>query len=210
MRIFLGMICFAVFIIGISLLLLSFFKRKTKKRAVITIAIGFLLVTVGVSLSACASSQNATSQLSSSSNTKSEEDEDKETEADKKVNAGDTVVIHVSLGIKKITTPSVLGKSEKEISDEIHTKLEPPGSTPKIKHAVFRGDKDERNLTVIGAFLDDGAQLDSVYDRHDFIRDDAGGRLLRNLSERGKAVGKTEHRTVLLLQLRADKSGENF
>ena len=38
MSIFLGMICFAVFIIGISLLFLSFFKRKTKKRAVITIA----------------------------------------------------------------------------------------------------------------------------------------------------------------------------
>ena len=38
---------------------------------------------------------------------------EQETDPDKTVNAGDTVVIHVSLGVKKITAPSVLGKSEK-------------------------------------------------------------------------------------------------
>jgi CarD family transcriptional regulator len=39
-----------------------------------------------------------------------------------------------------------LGKSEKEISDEIHTKLEPPGSTPKIKHAVILDDDEDDDL----------------------------------------------------------------
>ena len=35
-----------------------------------------------------------------------------ETDANKKVNAGDTVVIHVSTGVKKSSVPSVIGKSE--------------------------------------------------------------------------------------------------
>ena len=39
---------------------------------------------------------------------------EQETEAEKTVNAGDKVVIHVSLGVKKISVPSVLGKSEKD------------------------------------------------------------------------------------------------
>ena len=39
---------------------------------------------------------------------------EQETEADTTVNAGDTVIIHVSTGVKKITVPSVLGKTEKE------------------------------------------------------------------------------------------------
>ena len=37
-----------------------------------------------------------------------------ETEADSIVNAGDTVVIHVSTGVKKVSVPSVIGKSEEE------------------------------------------------------------------------------------------------
>ena len=37
-----------------------------------------------------------------------------------------------------------LGKSEKEIEQTIHTKLEPPGSTPKIKHiAALEEDEDD-------------------------------------------------------------------
>ena len=35
-----------------------------------------------------------------------------ETDANKKVNAGDTVIIHVSTGVKKSSVPSVIGKSE--------------------------------------------------------------------------------------------------
>lgn len=36
-----------------------------------------------------------------------------------------------------------LGKTAKEIEAEIHTKLEPPGSTQKIKHSVILDDDDE-------------------------------------------------------------------
>ena len=39
-----------------------------------------------------------------------------------------------------------LGKTDKEISDEIHTKLEPPGSTPKVKHAVILDDDEDDDL----------------------------------------------------------------
>ncbi len=39
-----------------------------------------------------------------------------------------------------------LGKSAKEIEAEIHTKLEPPGSTPKIKHAVMLDDDEDDDL----------------------------------------------------------------
>lgn len=35
-----------------------------------------------------------------------------ETEANKTVNAGDTVIIHVSTGVKKSSVPSIIGKSE--------------------------------------------------------------------------------------------------
>ena len=44
---------------------------------------------------------------------------EQETEPEKTVNAGDTVVLHVSLGVKKITAPSVLGKSEKDATKEL-------------------------------------------------------------------------------------------
>ena len=44
---------------------------------------------------------------------------EQETDAEKTVNAGDTVVIHVSTGVKKITAPSVLGKSEKDATKEL-------------------------------------------------------------------------------------------
>ena len=44
---------------------------------------------------------------------------EQETEPEKTVNAGDKVVIHVSLGVKKISVPSVLGKSEKDATKEL-------------------------------------------------------------------------------------------
>ena len=44
---------------------------------------------------------------------------EQEIDADKTVNAGETVIIHVSTGVKKITTPSVLGKSEKDATKEL-------------------------------------------------------------------------------------------
>ena len=44
---------------------------------------------------------------------------EQETDPDKTVNAGDIVVLHVSLGVKKITAPSVLGKSEKDATKEL-------------------------------------------------------------------------------------------
>jgi len=39
-----------------------------------------------------------------------------------------------------------LGKTPKEIEAEIHTKLEPPGSTPKVKHVVALEEDDDDNL----------------------------------------------------------------
>ena len=39
-----------------------------------------------------------------------------------------------------------LGKSSKEIEAEIHTKLEPPGATPKIKHTMILDDDEDDDL----------------------------------------------------------------
>jgi CarD family transcriptional regulator len=39
-----------------------------------------------------------------------------------------------------------LGKSEKEIEQEIHTKLEPPGAVSKIKHIVALDDDEDDDL----------------------------------------------------------------
>ena len=39
-----------------------------------------------------------------------------------------------------------LGKTAKEIEAEIHTKLEPPGSAPKIKHSVILDDDEDDDL----------------------------------------------------------------
>ena len=78
---------------------------------------------------------------------------EQETEADKKVNAGDTVVIHVSLGIKKITTPSVLGKSEKD-------------ATKELKNAGFKvivateEDDLKKDDTVTKQSIDAGTEVD--------------------------------------------------
>ena len=78
---------------------------------------------------------------------------EQETEADKKVNAGDTVVIHVSLGIKKITTPSVLGKPEKD-------------ATKELKNAGFKvivateEDTSKDNDKVIKQSIDAGTEVE--------------------------------------------------
>lgn len=40
----------------------------------------------------------------------------------------------------------VLGKTEKEIESIIHTKLEPPGSAPKMKHVVALDDDEDDDL----------------------------------------------------------------
>ena len=39
-----------------------------------------------------------------------------------------------------------LGKSAKDIEAEIHTKLEPPGATPKIKHTMILDDDEDDDL----------------------------------------------------------------
>lgn len=39
-----------------------------------------------------------------------------------------------------------LGKTTKEIEAEIHTKLEPPGSTPKVKHSIILDDDEDDDL----------------------------------------------------------------
>ena len=39
-----------------------------------------------------------------------------------------------------------LGKSSKEIEAEIHTKFEPPGATPKIKHTMILDDDEDDDL----------------------------------------------------------------
>ena len=78
---------------------------------------------------------------------------EQDTEADKKVNAGDTVVIHVSLGIKKITTPSVLGKPEKD-------------ATKELKNAGFKvivateEDTSKDNDKVIKQSIDAGTEVE--------------------------------------------------
>ena len=78
---------------------------------------------------------------------------EQETEADKKVNAGDTVIIHVSLGIKMITAPSVLGKSEKD-------------ATKELKNAGFKvivateEDTSKDNDKVIKQSIDAGTEVE--------------------------------------------------
>ncbi len=78
---------------------------------------------------------------------------EQETEADKKVNAGDTVIIHVSLGIKKITAPSVLGKSEKDATKELKNK------GFKVIVATEE-DTSKDNDTVIKQSIDAGTEVE--------------------------------------------------
>ena len=78
---------------------------------------------------------------------------EQETEAEKKINAGDTVVIHVSTGVKKITVPSVLGKSEED-------------ATKELKKAGFKvvtkttEDASKDNNTVVEQSIDAGTEVE--------------------------------------------------
>lgn len=55
-----------------------------------------------------------------------------------------------------------LGMSEKEVENQIHLKLEPPGATPKIKHAVIMEDDEDDDL------------MDDVKDKNKGSSDDDG------------------------------------
>ena len=78
---------------------------------------------------------------------------EQETEENKTVNAGDTVVIHVSKGVKKITAPSVLGKSEKD-------------ATKDLKNAGFKvivateEDTSKDNDKVLKQSIDAGTEVE--------------------------------------------------
>ena len=78
---------------------------------------------------------------------------EQEIEPDKTVNAGEIVVLHVSLGVKKITTPSVLGKSEKD-------------ATKTLKNAGFKvivateEDTSKDNDKVLKQSIDAGTEVD--------------------------------------------------
>ena len=78
---------------------------------------------------------------------------EQETDPDKTVNAGDKVVIHVSLGVKKITASSVLGKSEKD-------------ATKELKNAGFKvivsteEDTSKDNDTVLKQSIDAGTEVE--------------------------------------------------
>ena len=78
---------------------------------------------------------------------------EQETEADKKVNAGDTVILHVSLGIKMITAPSVLGKTEKDATKELKNK------GFKVIVATEE-DTSKDNDTVIKQSIDAGTEVE--------------------------------------------------
>ena len=54
------------------------------------------------------------------------------------------------------------GKSEKEIEETIHTKLEPPGPAPKVKHVIE--DEDDEDDDLMGD-LDDGKDSSDEEDR---------------------------------------------
>ena len=54
-----------------------------------------------------------------------------------------------------------LGKSPKEIEAEIHTKLEPPGAAPKIKHSIILDDDEDDDL------MDDTSEKSSDSDDSD-------------------------------------------
>ncbi len=76
-----------------------------------------------------------------------------ETDANKKVNAGDTVIIHVSTGVKKSSVPSVIGKSE----DEAKKALTDLG----LKVTVETGeDSSKENGVVLKQSVDAGKEVE--------------------------------------------------
>ena len=77
-----------------------------------------------------------------------------ETEPDTKVLAGDTVIIHVSTGVKKVSVPSVIGKSE----DEAKKALSDLGLS--VKTATDE-DTSKDNGTVLKQSLDAGKEVEA-------------------------------------------------
>ena len=83
---------------------------------------------------------------------------EQETEADTTVNAGDTVIIHVSTGVEKTTVPSVIGKSEKDATKELKkvglkaiittTEDASKDNDTVIKQSVDAGTEVEKNSSV--------------------------------------------------------------
>lgn len=76
-----------------------------------------------------------------------------ETEADTKVLAGDTVVIHISTGVKKASVPSVIGKNEEEAKKT----LSDLGLTVNVS---YDEDSSKDNGAVLKQSLDVGKEVE--------------------------------------------------
>ena len=76
-----------------------------------------------------------------------------ETDANTKVNAGDTVVIHVSTGVKKSSVPSVIGKSE----DEAKKALTDLGLKVTVANEE---DSSKENVVVLKQSVDAGKEVE--------------------------------------------------
>ena len=78
-----------------------------------------------------------------------------ETDANKKVNAGDTVIIHVSTGTKKSSVPSVIGKTESDAKNTL-TSL---GLQVTV---AYDEDSSKENGVVLKQSLDAGKEVEQV------------------------------------------------
>ena len=76
-----------------------------------------------------------------------------ETAAETVANAGDTIKVHVSLGIKQITVPSVIGKSEAEAKETI--------TDSGLKVVVeYSADTSKENGVVVSQSINEGKEVD--------------------------------------------------
>ena len=76
-----------------------------------------------------------------------------ETEPNTQVHAGDTVVIHISKGVKKVSVPSVIGKQE----DEANKTLSDLGLTVNVS---YNEDYSKDNGTVLKQSIDTGKEVE--------------------------------------------------
>ena len=76
-----------------------------------------------------------------------------ETEPNTQVHAGDTVVIHISTGVKKAAVPSVIGKNE----DEAKKTLSDLGLTVNVS---YEEDSSKDNGTVLKQSIDTGKEVE--------------------------------------------------
>ena len=76
-----------------------------------------------------------------------------ETEPNTQVHAGDTVVIHISTGVKKAAVPSVIGKNE----DEAKKALSDLGFTVNVS---YEEDSSKDNGTVLKQSIDTGKEVE--------------------------------------------------